>query len=256
VTFSRHIIKELLHTSVRQRQKLKEAYALLPATRCQRKAHCCSMLPEMSLLEALTAIQRIVDMRPATRKRLIRKIIGYFFLNPVEILSCPFLDCQDCLIYQNRFFGCRAYGLWSQDYYEILVSRSHQAKKHFRKQWKNLGVHLPHSVINFHVPYCLCVELIGDTAIDDKMLLHTANEIETLSEHFSQWHESFSQRYFLDLSFLLASLAFGFTEAVQMKFALVREIIATGNRARLNKILEELPDLFPPFHHHTSNSER
>jgi Fe-S-cluster containining protein len=243
VTFSQHIIKELLHSSVRQRQKLKEAYALLPATRCQRRARCCSMLPEMSLLEALTAIQRIVDMTAVTRKQLTRRIIGYFFLNPVEIISCPFLDCQDCLIYQDRFFGCRAYGLWSQDYYEILVSRSRQAKRHFQKQWENLGVHLPHSVINFQVPYCLCVELIGDTAIDDKMLLHTANKIKTLSKHFSPWHESFSQRYFFDLSFLLASLAFGFTKAVQMKFALVCEIIATGNRTRLNKILEGVPDL-------------
>jgi Fe-S-cluster containining protein len=243
VIFSRHIIKELLHTSVRQRQKLEKAYALLPETRCRRRARCCSMLPEMTLLEALTAIQRIVDMTPAARKQLIRRIVGYFFLNPVEIISCPFLDCQDCTIYRDRFFGCRAYGLWSQDYYEILVSRSRQAKNHLRKQWENLGVHLPHPVINFQVPYCLCVELIGNGAIDDKMLLHTANKIETLSKHFYPWHESFSQRYFFDLSFLLASLTFGFTEAVQMKFALVREITTTGNRARLNKILGELPDL-------------
>jgi len=49
--------------------------------------------------------------------------------------------------------------------------------------------------------------------------------------------------YFSDLSFLLSSLAFGFTVAIQMKFTMVRDIITTGNMTRLEKIIDELPDL-------------
>ena len=193
-------------------------------------------------MEALAAIQRLVDMAPDMRRRLIKIIVGYFFLNPVEVTSCPFLDGKDCLIYQDRFFGCRAYGLWSPGYYEKLAARSRQAKARFQKQWENLGVSLPQTVIDFQVPYCLCVETDGH-AVTDETLLYALDTIETLSRDFSQWHHSFSQRYFSDLSFLLGSLVFGFTGAVQMKFATVRDILTTGNRARVNRIVGELPDL-------------
>jgi Fe-S-cluster containining protein len=70
------------------------------------------MLPEMTLVEALPVIRRLVEMAATMRNRLIKKIIGHFFLNPVEITSCPFLEGQECLIYPDRFFGCRSYGLW------------------------------------------------------------------------------------------------------------------------------------------------
>jgi len=201
------------------------------------------MLPEMTLLEALMAIQRWVDMVPPMRRRLLKRIIDYFFLNPVEITSCPFLDGQDCLIYKDRFFGCRAYGLWTPGHYEKLAALSRQAKTHIRAQWKKLGVHLPQEVIDFQVSYCPYVELEGHGSINDGMLLNVSGTIERLSQHFSQWHHSFNQRYFSDLSFLLSSLVFGVTEAVRMKFAIVSGIVTTGDRARLDEIVGELPDL-------------
>ena len=241
--FSRHDIKKLLQNSVPQLQELKETYALLPLTRCRRKMSCCSMLPEMTLVEALAVIHRLMDMPTAMRRRFIQNIISYFFLNPIEITLCPFLEGQDCLIYTDRFFGCRAYGLWSQEYYEKLAARNRRAKIHLRDQWKSLGVSLPPKVVDFRVPYCMYVEIDGHAFIDDKMLLHISDTIEAISGRFSQWHQSFSQRYFSDLSFLLSSLAFGFTEAIQMKFTVVRDIITTGNMTRLEKIIDELPDL-------------
>ncbi|MDI6889469.1 MAG: hypothetical protein QMC83_00800 [Thermodesulfovibrionales bacterium] len=242
--FSLHVIKELLQISVPQRRELERTYALIPATRCQRRTHCCSMLPEMTLVEALAAIQRLVNMDPHMRILLIKRTVSYFFLNPVEITSCPFLDNRDCLIYRDRFFGCRAYGLWSQEYYEKLTASNRQAKKYIQKQWENLGVFLPQAVIDFQVPYCLNVETESHALISDEMLLNISDTIEKLSEHFSQWHQSFRQMYFSDLSFLLASLVLGFTESVRMKFDVVSNIVNTGNRARLDRAIGELPDLF------------
>ncbi len=242
---SRGVIKKLLETSGSLLQELNEIYKLLPTTRCRRRTHCCSMLPEMTLVEALLAIQRLVYMAPAMRRRVVQNIIGYFFLNPVEITSCPFLDGQDCLIYEDRFFGCRAYGLWSREYYEELAARNRQSKTFLQKQWENLGVSLPQRVIDFQVPYCLCVEIDGNVCINDKMLLNISNKILELSHRFSHWHKSFSQRYFSDLGFLLASLVFGLSEAVQMKFTVVRDIVTLGNRSRLDRIVGELPDLCP-----------
>jgi hypothetical protein len=76
------------------------------------------------------------------------------------------------------------------------------------------------------------------------MLLDISDSIESISAGFHQWHYLFIQRYFSDLSFLLASLAFGFTEVVRMKLDVVSDIVATGNRERLAPVIEALPDLF------------
>lgn len=243
MTFSPHIIRELLQTSDHQLKELKETYALLPETRCRRKAHCCSMLPEMTLVEALPVIRCLVEMAAPTRNRLIKKIIEYFFLNPVEITSCPFLEGQECRVYPDRFFGCRSYGLWSRARYEALAARDRKAKKHLQEQWKRLGVCLPKKVVDFQVSYCLCVETNGPAVIDDKTLLQASDTIEAISAHFSSRHQWFARRYFSDLSFLLSALMFGYTEAVQMKFTLVHDMVHNKNRTELDKIIQELPDL-------------
>lgn len=94
------------------------------------------------------------------------------------------------------------------------------------------------------MPYCSYVELDDDAVIDDDRLLQTAERVEKLSRHFPEWHRAFGQRYFSDLSFLMASLAFGLTEAVRMKFVLVRDIVSTGDRARLERIVGEIPAIW------------
>jgi len=223
---------------------LKHTYARLPETRCRRRAHCCLMLPEMTLLEALVSIQRLADMAPSVRKRFIKNIANYFFLNPVEITHCPFLDGRECLIYPDRYFHCRAYGLWSPAYYENLAARNRQVKITLRKQWENLGVTLPRKVVDFQVPYCLYVESDGGRKGYDDVLRHTSESVETLSQDFSHLHELFCNEYFSDLSFLLTSLVFGVAGAVHMKFAIVRDIITKQDRTRLDRIVSELPDLF------------
>jgi hypothetical protein len=111
-----------------------------------------------------------------------------------------------------------------------------------RNQWERLGVFLPEAVIHFQIPYCLYGGTEGHGLICDEMLLHVSEAIEKLSEQFLPWHQLFGQRYFSDLSFLFSSLVFGFLQTVRMKFTIVRDIVTTGNRSRLDRIIEELPD--------------
>jgi Fe-S-cluster containining protein len=166
-------------------QTLEDAYALLPATRCRRKIHCCAMLPEMTWIEAAFVIYKIVDMRPSLRLQLIKKMTRYFLANAVEISGCPFLDKQDCLIYQDRFFGCRAYGLWSLSHYEELAARNQSTKKQFRSQWMRLGITLPQHVIDFSVPYCLDVDIADNISVDDNFMIHVSRKIESLYGQFA-----------------------------------------------------------------------
>jgi Fe-S-cluster containining protein len=243
VAFSREVIRELLAGSAAQRLALQKTYAQLPSTRCRRRTLCCSLLPEMSLAEALTAVQLLVDMVPKQRYQLSRRMIHYFFLNPVEICMCPFLEGQECLIYQDRFLGCRAYGLWSKGYYQQQAEHSRKAKRLSQEQWQRLGVSLPQEVVDFHLDYCPYVELEEDVPVDDKNLLHASDTIEAISGQLAPWHDSFRQGYFSDLSFLLVSNVLGSQEAIQLKFEIVRDFLARGKKKRLAKIVEDFPDI-------------
>ena len=61
-------------------------------------------------------------------------------------------------------------------------------------------------------------------------------------EQLAPWHDAFNQRYFSDLSFLLAALAFDMQQAVQLKFEIVRDVLATNDRARIDNIVDNLSD--------------
>jgi Fe-S-cluster containining protein len=203
----------------------------------------------MGLVEALTAVQLLVDMVPGQRLQLSSRMIHYFFLNPVEILMCPFLEDQECLIYQDRFLGCRAYGLWSKGYYQQQAEHSRQAKGLSQEQWQRLGVSLPQAVVDFHLPYCPYVEVEGEVPVDDEHLLHASDTIEAISGQLAPWHNQIRQEYFSDLSFLLASTSLGLQQAIQLKFEIVRDILSTGNHEKVEDIVDKLDDLFEDLKH-------
>jgi len=237
-------LRMLLRQSAEERQELKKLYAQLPGTRCKRRTICCSLLPEIVFIEALSIIDLIIHLSPDMRKHICRKVISYFFLNPVEIIMCPFLDGDECLIYEERLFGCRAYGLWSVDYYDSLAVRSRQGKKYIRTQWEKLGVSLPKEVVEFQVPYCSHVEKTDTEWISDDQLLHVFVQIEELSAKFFKWHRLFSQMYFYDLSFFISSLFYGTSEAVNLKFSIVNDVINRRTKARLEAVVNTVPDVF------------
>lgn len=196
----------------------------------------------MSLLEALSAVQQLLEMEPEQRLWMNRRLLRYFLLNPVEILSCPFLEGGNCLIYQNRFFGCRSYGLWTEEHYRKKAEQSRQAKTLSQREWQRLGVSLPQEIIDFHLDYCPYVALEGDALVEDKLLLQTSDRIEAISGQLVPWHDKFHQEYFSDLSFLLASISLGLRRAVQLKFEIVRHILNGGNKERVDRIVDKLDD--------------
>jgi hypothetical protein len=119
---------------------------------------------------------------------------------------------------------------------------SRQAKQLSQTKWKGLGVRLPQPVVDFCLPYCPYVELEEGVQVDDDMILHISDAIETLSGQLAPWHDAFNQRYFSDLSFLLAALAFDMQQAVQLKFEIVRDVLATNDRRRIDNIVDNLSD--------------
>jgi Fe-S-cluster containining protein len=239
------LLQELINSSAASRLQLEEVYTQLPATVCRRRTLCCSLLPEMTLLEALQAIAHLAHFPEKLRKDLQARILLYFFLNPVEIRTCPFLQDRECLIYQDRFFGCRAYGLWSKGYHKALSRENRQSKGALLQEWKKLGVSLPAEVSHFQIPYCHRVKPEPPAAVDDQDLINLSDRIENLSRELGPRHREFREQTFSDLSFFMAGLQFGTQEAVRLKFFIVRDIIRKGDRSRLDDLLNQLADSFP-----------
>ena len=235
---------DLLRNSQVPRQELKQIYSQMPDTTCRRRAFCCSLLPEMTLIEALEALDQLSTFLPARRKEVTQKLIGYFFSNPVEITSCPFLEDGNCLIYPSRFFGCRAYGLWTKEHYQQMARHDRLMKRQVIQLWNNLGVVLPEKVTGHQANYCSAVETLGPKKISDKDLLQTAARIEGCSQKLNPWHLHFQEGYFQDLSFLTAGLYLDLSEVVRLKFTLVRDLLQTGNRSPLERLIAGVPDLF------------
>ena len=235
-------INNLLKNSAPQRQKLQRLYATIPVTNCRRRTACCMMLPEMTLIEALVALGQIKKMAATGQAQILQKLVKYFFLNPVEISACPFLQGLECLIYPDRFFGCRAYGLWSRATYDKLSTQTQTAKQQLQQKWAKLGVMLPETVTGFKVPYCSDVEIVDGSEINDQQLDVIAENIDALSRQFGRQDETFRHNYFLDLSFLVASFTHGYTKAVQLKFMFVKDFMSTGNRSKLDKMISSVSE--------------
>jgi hypothetical protein len=201
----------------------------------------------MSLPEALIALDGIRQFPLDRRLSVLKKSVRYFFINPLEITSCPFLESSDCLIYPDRFFGCRAYGLWSPEEYRRRSEADRPAKRNMGEQWLRLGIRLPAAVIDFQVPYCRQVLPAEPGPISDRSLKEVEEGIEQISGQLHPWSGRFRDRYFSDWSFLIAGLIFGIPEAVRLKFSLVKEGLQTGSRLRLEEVVSGLDlrgDLF------------
>jgi hypothetical protein len=239
---TRAVIRDCIANSSSSFEALIKIYDRIPATRCERKTHCCTLLPEASLVEILAVIRRFQNMTAGLKKRLYTKLVEYFFLNPVKITSCPFLEGRDCLIYQDRFFGCRAYGLWSYEYYQKLAEWNRESKVQLQQQWKRLGITLPQQVVNFNMPYCREVEVEVPSKMDDRVLTDIWNAINKLSERLSPWHRICQQNFFGDLSFLFSTLIFGFNEALKLKYTVVKNMIAFKNRDAFKQVVENITD--------------
>ena len=237
-------LNELVQTSAALCRNLKTVYAGLPGTRCLRQGRCCALLPETTFLEVLQGMAAMMSWPFSDRLTIIKKTVRYFFCNAVEISSCPFLQGGDCLIYPDRFFGCRAYGLWSREYYRDLADKNRLGKKVLQQQWERLGLSLPNEVLAFEVPYCSSVKPDPPTSVTDEALSIISDGIDRLSRDLGPGDREFRENYFSDLSFFLTAWQFGPREAVRLKYFISRDMIQKKDQTRLDQALGRVTDPF------------
>jgi len=229
------------------RSELKAVLDRIPAVTCRRRAECCTLLPPMSLIEAGLLFGPLASEPPDSLRRLVRRIVEYFFLNPVRLMGCPFLDDQACLVYPDRPFGCRAYGLWSPRAYRRLVEAGRKSQKEVQKAWASLGVTLPRAVVNHRPVYCRFVTTLNGAEVDDRLLGEVQGRVQELDRRLGRPAGEFSQKYHHDLSFLLTASLLGYEHSLRNKVAVVREHLDHGRSSVLdyliNLALEKMEDL-------------
>lgn len=219
---------------------LTEIYVALPATSCARRGACCGVMPPMQPVEILSCLSELDDAEVKDRIALSLDLVRHFLLNATSRLPCPWARESSCAQYERRFFGCRAYGLWSRKAYEARRRQSMEAAKRVQKAWQGMGIRLPAEVCAPPPPYCDQVVPIPGPAIDDEKL-------DALETRLANMGSDEPWRGFLtqcggDLSYLVAGLALGWQKCLQAKVAVTRALLAGDAkqaRAYLRKAEEE-----------------
>lgn len=239
---TREEIDSAIRTAEPMFDELDKVYARLPDTRCdcEKPGICCAYLPEMTTLEALRWLRVMRDLPDEALGEKLRQFVLFYFLNPVRLTGCPFLENGGCTIYAARTFACRAYGLWSQAMGKNRTRESRKDRQTLRQMWKRFGIELPAGVVEFEIDYCSRVEVLDGAAISDKQIMTLLRQAYALDTPLGELQEKFETVYHSDVSLLLTALAFGMKKAILEKFAVVKEVLQTGKEDRLKKLLEKL----------------
>ena len=218
---------------------LSEIMRRIPSTICRCCGDCCVLLPQMSLVEACRLVYRLRAMPRETSLGLNIKMVRYFFLNAARTMGCPFLDSQGCLVYEDRPFGCRAYGLWSKETYGRQVEGALAAQQKVKQAWAGLGITLPEKVVNHRIPYCTHVRPTEPLEAGDLILEEVREEVWALDRSIGPTANEFNQTYFNDLSYLFVTVLFGREMALKQKVGVVREFLASGHSPTLDALVEQ-----------------
>lgn len=223
-------------------RRLQDLYEGLPETQCtcDEPGVCCMFLPEMTILEALLWIERMQAMSVEELTSTLRSFVAFYLTNPARLTGCPFRADGACSIYKYRTFGCRSYGLWSQEMGRSRTRENRKAKKVLREMWKRYGIELPAHTVEFEIDYCDKVQVRPGKPVDDEAIMDLLTQVYYLGKPLSHLQSQFEEAYHSDFSFLLTSLAFGMRKALLLKFAVIKEIVQEKKDKRLQQELEKI----------------
>lgn len=221
---------------------LQHLYEGLPETQCtcDEPGVCCMFLPEMTMLEALQWVERMLTMSEADLTSTLQRFVSFYLTNPARLTGCPFRDDGACSIYKYRTFGCRSYGLWSQEMGRSRTRESRKGKKALREMWKRYGIDLPAHNVEFEIDYCNRVQLRSGNPIGDEAIMDLLTRVYHLGKPLGHLQSQFEEAYHSDFSFLLTSLVFGMRKALLLKFAVIKEIVQEKTDTRLQQALEKV----------------
>jgi len=203
--------------------RLAASYDRLPSTVCQRRGACCGLLPPAHPLEMLAWLGELCRMDEEARGKEAQSLVEHFLQNACLRLACPWSRGDSCARYERRFFGCRAYGLWSPAVYAQRRDQSLQAAQAVQAAWENLGLRLPAEVCAGPPDYCRQVRPVSGPRVDDAALEALEAGLAALGGERA-WHPLLADAGG-DLGYLTAGLALGWRDCLREKVAFTRAFL-------------------------------
>lgn len=217
---------------------LRALYQGLPATTCARQGACCGLLPPLAPLEIYAWLAWLDQAPPGERQEQVLALVEHFLLNAAQRRPCPWALAGACAVYEDRFWACRAYGLWPAAVYAPRRAAALAAQERVAQAWASLGVILPQEVLAPGPDYCGAVRLQPHGAkIPD--LAAGLEAGETRLAELAQglpWGQEV-EACGGDLAYLLASLALGQAPCLEAKMEITRAL-TQGQTGRAQERLE------------------
>ena len=134
---------------------LNEIYDTLPSGDCAGCGKCCMESVSINLIEFINILDYL-NSNENIKKKSIKKIIEYYFLEYVEKKSCPFKQKDNkCMIYPVRPLNCRLYGHWLENDYNRNLDNVNNKNKEYQKLVKEqYGFDINEQVVNYKIEYC------------------------------------------------------------------------------------------------------
>ncbi len=214
--------------------QLEQIYQEVPATVCQRRGACCTLLPPLHAVELAAWLWNFLYLPYRERAAQARSLVEHFLCNAAQRRACPWAREDSCAVYDTRFLGCRAYGLWSPRAYAQRAAQARASQEAVAAAWQGLGVELPPEVLAPAPAYCESVEPAEGPGPDDAALEDMEQRLEELGQDMpglERLHD-----FGGDLSFMVAALALGQTQALSLKVAVTKALLA-GDEAEAAELL-------------------
>lgn len=212
-------------------QRLHALYDRLPATECQRRGFCCSLLPGIAPAEMLGWLGEFCSSSPEARAAGAQTLVEHFLGNAARLSPCPWAQDGACGVYARRFLGCRTYGLWSRQAYENRRQAARAAAEAVREAWAGLGVSLPATVCSPGPEYCTGLSLKPGTGVSDRELEEIEDQVYAMlpaAQAPVQAAESGG-----DLSYFITRLVLGDEGCLKAKVAVIKSLVqGRGVQAR------------------------
>lgn len=139
------------------KRRLDYVYGQLPGMpNCDRCNKCCFVSAEVYLVEYLNILSHIRTLPKKQQSQLLRGIVSHELLNLTTTEhNCPFLEADQCSIYEYRPIACRIFGFYPENEYKASKSDSLKKNRELAGEFKDVyGMELPKDVVDHDVDQC------------------------------------------------------------------------------------------------------
>ncbi|MCB2226210.1 MAG: hypothetical protein KQH53_05985 [Desulfarculaceae bacterium] len=191
-------------------------------------------MPPLHAVELAAWLWAFLELPYREKAAQARKLVEHFLTNAARRLPCPWALKDACAVYERRFLGCRAYGLWSPASYAKRAADAAAGQEAVADAWRGLGVELPPEVLAPAPAYCEGVKPVGP-APDDAALDALEERIEELGQDLPGGLERLHD-FGGDLAYMVAALALGQQQALGLKVAVTKALLG-GDEAEAHELL-------------------